>query len=54
MKRYTTGLWNRMWSESSFIPASGEAESISLDERVNDLEKRLKNLERRLERLSSI
>ena len=49
-----SGLWNSMWSESSFIPASGEADSIPLEERVNDLEKRLKTLERRLERLSSI
>ena len=49
-----SGLWNRMWAESSFVPASGKSSDKTDQERINDLEKRVRELEFRLSKLNGI
>ena len=49
-----SGLWNRMWADSSFVPASGQPTNKTDQERIKDLEKRVRELEFRLSKLNGI
>ena len=49
-----SGLWKKMWADSSFVPASGTETTRTDQERIADLEKRVRELEFRLSKLNSI
>ena len=50
-----TDLWNRMWGETSFVPAGSSIEKDSItSERISELERRVKVLEMRLSKLTNI
>ena len=49
-----SGLWKKMWADSSFVPASGEPINKTDQERIEDLEKRVRELEFRLSKLNGI
>ncbi|BCU94135.1 MAG: hypothetical protein CM15mV4_1000 [Caudoviricetes sp.] len=51
---FMSGLWNRMWADSSFVPASGQPTNKTDQERIEDLEKRVRELEFRLSKLNGI
>jgi hypothetical protein len=50
-----TDLWNRMWGQTSFVPAgSSEDFSSDDDDRISELERRVRKLEMRLNKLTNI